>query len=60
MLLGVDAPLGRIIRDGGHRLRIAVPFGPHWYPYSMRRLRKNPTIAGYVFRQTFGRSKGVY
>ncbi len=53
MLLGVDAPLRRIIRDGGHRLRVAIPFGPNWYPYSVRRLRRNPTIAGYVFKAIF-------
>jgi proline dehydrogenase len=50
MLLGVEAPLRRIIRDAGHRLRVAVPFGPAWYPYSLRRLRKNPAIAGYVVK----------
>jgi proline dehydrogenase len=55
MLLGVDAPLRGIIRDSGHRLRVAVPFGANWYPYSLRRLRKNPTIAGYIFKQTFQR-----
>lgn len=50
MLLGVEAPLRRIIRDAGHRLRVAVPFGPNWYPYSVRRLRRNPAIAGHVAR----------
>jgi proline dehydrogenase len=55
MLLGVDAPLRRIIRDAGHRLRVAIPFGSKWYPYSMRRLRENPTVAGYVFRAMFKR-----
>jgi proline dehydrogenase len=55
MLLGVDAPLRRIIRDAGHRLRVAIPFGRKWYPYSMRRLRENPTVAGYVFRAMFKR-----
>ena len=55
MLLGVDAPLRRIIRDAGHRLRVAIPFGRNWYPYSLRRLRKNPTIAGYVFKAMFKR-----
>ena len=53
MLLGVEAPLRRIIRDGGHRLRVAVPFGPLWYPYSLRRFRENPAIAGYVFKALF-------
>ena len=45
MLLGVDPELRRIIVGGGHRLRVYVPFGSHWYPYSVRRLRENPTIA---------------
>jgi proline dehydrogenase len=53
MLLGVEAPLRRIIRDGGHPLRVAIPFGANWYPYSVRRLRKNPTVAGYVFKAIF-------
>jgi proline dehydrogenase len=55
MLLGVEAPLRRIIVDAGHRLRVAVPFGRDWYRYSMRRLRENPTIAGYVFKAIFKR-----
>lgn len=53
MLLGVDAPLRRIIKGSGHRLRVAVPFGRNWYPYSLRRLRKNPAIAGYVLKALF-------
>jgi proline dehydrogenase len=50
MLHGVDPELRRIIGDAGHRLRVAVPFGPMWYPYSVRRLRKNPRIARYVLQ----------
>jgi proline dehydrogenase len=45
MLLGVDPELRQIIVRSGHRLRVYVPFGSHWYPYSVRRLRENPTIA---------------
>ncbi len=48
MLLGVDEELRDIIHAAGHRLRIYVPFGKHWYAYSMRRLRENPKIAGYA------------
>ena len=48
MLLGVRPELGdELVRDG-HRLRIYVPFGTHWYEYSLRRLKENPQIAGYV------------
>ena len=45
MLLGVDPELRHILTEAGHRLRVYVPFGSHWYPYSVRRLRENPTIA---------------
>lgn len=45
MLLGVDPELRKIITGAGHKLRVYVPFGSHWYPYSVRRLRENPTIA---------------
>ncbi len=58
MLLGVRAGLGdRLVRDG-HRFRIYVPFGEHWYPYSLRRLQENPRIAGYVAADTVGRVLG--
>lgn len=50
MLLGVDAPLRKILIDGGHRLRVYVPYGRDWYLYSVRRLRENPKIAGHVAR----------
>ena len=58
MLLGVREELGeRIVRDG-HRLRIYVPFGEHWYRYSLRRLQENPKIAGYIAADTLGRLVG--
>ena len=53
MLYGVDPELRQMIRDAGHRMRVAVPFGPSWYPYSIRRLRKNPTVARYVLQALF-------
>jgi proline dehydrogenase len=54
MLLGVDLELRKIILDGGHRLRVYVPYGVDWYPYSMRRLRENPTVARHVMRAMVG------
>ena len=56
MLLGVDEPLRRILLDAGHRLRVYVPFGEHWYAYSVRRLRENPQIAGYALKAMFRRA----
>ncbi|HEY7696927.1 MAG TPA: proline dehydrogenase family protein [Vicinamibacteria bacterium] len=55
MLHGVEPMLRKLVLAQGHRLRVAVPFGPNWYPYSIRRLRKNPAIAGYVFKAIFQR-----
>jgi proline dehydrogenase len=55
MLLGVRPELGDSLVREGHRLRIYVPFGTHWYRYSIRRLQENPKIAGYVAADTFGR-----
>lgn len=56
MLLGVDEELRRIIISQGHRLRVYVPFGRHWYAYSIRRLKENPQIAGYVLQNLFKRN----
>jgi proline dehydrogenase len=55
MLLGVRPQLGDELVVEGHRLRIYVPFGPHWYAYSLRRLQENPKIAGYIAADTFNR-----
>jgi proline dehydrogenase len=55
MLLGVRKPLGDALVREGHRLRIYVPYGEHWYAYSLRRLQENPKIAGYIAADTFGR-----
>jgi len=53
MLLGVDEQLRDIIRNAGHNVRVYIPFGRDWYAYSVRRLRENPRLAGYVFRAMF-------
>jgi proline dehydrogenase len=50
MLLGVDEELRRILIAAGHRLRVYVPYGADWYPYSIRRLRENPEVARHVLR----------
>jgi len=57
MLLGVRAHRGDELVRAGHRLRVYVPFGTHWYEYSIRRLQENPKIAGYVAADTLRRFK---
>jgi proline dehydrogenase len=56
MLLGVDPELRHIILGSGHRLRVYIPYGKDWYPYSIRRLRENPTVARHVIRAMLGLS----
>jgi proline dehydrogenase len=58
MLLGVRPARGDELVREGHKLRIYVPFGRHWYEYSLRRLQENPSIAGYVAADTVGRLFG--
>ncbi|GJQ20463.1 MAG: proline dehydrogenase [Bacteroidia bacterium] len=53
MLLGVREQLRSSIVAAGHRLRVYVPYGDQWYSYSVRRLKENPQIAGYVLRALF-------
>jgi proline dehydrogenase len=53
MLLGVEEGLRDIIQAAGHHVRIYIPYGRDWYAYSVRRLRENPRLAGYVFKAMF-------
>lgn len=53
MLLGVREGLRDSIVRQGHRLRVYVPFGEKWYAYSVRRLKENPQIAGYILKAMF-------
>ncbi|MGI8973992.1 MAG: proline dehydrogenase family protein [Gaiella sp.] len=55
MLLGVREARATALVAGGHRVRIYVPYGQHWYEYSLRRLQENPKVAGYVARDVLGR-----
>ena len=54
MIMGVQEELRRILVEAGHRVRVTVLFGKDWYEYSLRRLKENPTIAGYVTKDVFG------
>jgi len=58
MLLGVRPDRADELVADGHRLRVYVPYGQHWYEYSLRRLQENPKIAGYIAADTVGRIFG--
>jgi proline dehydrogenase len=55
MLLGVNEQLRNRIVAVGHKLRVYIPYGRDWYAYSVRRLRENPRLAGYVFKAMLSR-----
>ena len=59
MLLGVNEQLRDIIHAAGHHLRVYIPFGRDWYAYSVRRLKENPRLAGYVFKAMFKQRGGT-
>ncbi len=57
MLLGVrEGMRDKIVKDG-HRMRIYIPFGTHWYQYSIRRFKENPQMAGYVIKSILNGGK---
>lgn len=53
MLLGVTEKMRAALVAAGHRLRVYVPYGEHWYGYSMRRLKENPKVAGHIIKNLF-------
>lgn len=53
MLYGVKESLRDRINSDGHKLRVYVPFGEHWYKYSIRRLQENPNMAWYIVKSLF-------
>jgi proline dehydrogenase len=59
MLLGVREKLASELVAEGHRMRIYVPFGEHWYQYSLRRLQENPAMATTIAKATIGRVFGL-
>ena len=36
--------------QNGYKVRVYVPFGEDWYDYSLRRLKENPNIVGYILK----------
>ena len=50
MLLGVREKLRDSIHNKGHRMRIYIPYGEHWYNYCIRRFKENPKMATYVLK----------
>ena len=41
------------------KVRVYVPFGKDWYAYSIRRLKENPNIDGYILKDLFRRGRAI-
>jgi proline dehydrogenase len=50
MLYGVRSALQLELVARGYKVLVATPFGPHWYPYLMRRLAERPANVLFVAR----------
>ena len=53
MLYGVTPKQRQKLVDGGHRLRVYVPFGEQWFGYSTRRLKENPAMVSHIIKALF-------
>ena len=40
-------------KKNNYKVRIYVPYGKDWHDYSIRRLKENPNIAGYILSNIF-------
>ena len=41
------------LMNEGNTVRVYLPFGDNWYDYSVRRLKENPKMAGYIIKNLF-------
>ncbi|MFW5735252.1 MAG: proline dehydrogenase family protein, partial [Oceanidesulfovibrio sp.] len=54
MLYGVRPSYQRRLVDEGFRVRLYLPFGASWWPYSIRRIGETPRNLGFVLRAMAG------
>jgi len=53
MLFGIRRKLAKKLADEGYKVRIYVPFGTHWLPYTLRRLRERKENVFFVIKNLF-------
>ena len=61
MLYGVRRDLHKVLLDKGYQVRIYVPYGKSWLPYTLRRLMEKKEnilfVMRHLFREAFGMRK---
>ena len=50
MLYGIQRPLQTRLIQAGVPLRVLIAYGPHWFPWYMRRLAERPANLAFVVR----------
>jgi proline dehydrogenase len=55
MLYGIQRPLQMRLVGSGVPLRVLIAYGPHWFPWYMRRLAERPANVGFVVRNLLAR-----
>ena len=48
----IEKTLQKLIQEN-NKVRVYVPYGDTWYDYSIRRLKENPKMVGYIFKNIF-------
>jgi len=55
MLYGIQRPLQARLTKAGAPLRVLIAYGPHWFPWYMRRLAERPANVGFVVKNLLAR-----
>jgi proline dehydrogenase len=55
MLYGIATPLAQKLAANGYRVRLAIPYGNHWFGYLMRRLAERPANLAFFLRGALSR-----
>lgn len=55
MLYGVTPKQRQSLAEDGHKVRVYVPFGEHWFGYSTRRLKENPAMVTHIVKALFAK-----
>jgi proline dehydrogenase len=53
MLYGIRRKLSKRLADEGYKVRLYVPYGTHWLPYTIRRLRERKENVFFVVKSFF-------
>lgn len=53
MLLGIKRKLQKELAEKGYRVRVYIPYGKEWFPYTMRRLSERKENIFFVIKNIF-------